>query len=176
MSPISLQLRTHDSAKLRPQAITCLRVISDFYNENTLDKIWRRFREEPLIPFGCGLTVWAIVGATRSMRKGDHKMTNLYFRRRLYAQSFTIAVLVVGNLYWQKDRMKRKDYEKMKAEKDRKDQRERWLRELEMRDEEDKAWKERLAKKPRGATEEARGVTDLVAEKTKELKDKTLGK
>ena len=103
-------------------------------------------------------------------------MTNLYFRRRLYAQSFTIAVLVVGNLYWQKDRMKRKDYEKMKAEKDRKDQRERWLRELEMRDEEDKAWKERLAKKPRGATEEARGVTDLVAEKTKELKDKTLGK
>jgi len=81
-----------------------------------------------------------------------------------------------GNLYWQKDRMKRKDYEKMKAEKDRKDQRERWLKELEMRDEEDKAWKERLAKKPRGATEEARGVSVLVAEKTKELKDKTLGK
>jgi hypothetical protein len=131
---------------------------SDFYNENTIDKIWRRFREEPLIPFGCGLTVWAIVGATRSMRKGDHKMTNLYFRRRLYAQSFTIAVLVVGNLYWQKDRVKRKDYEKNKAEEERKGQRERWLKELEMRDEEDKAW------------------TEMVAEKTKEIKDQTLGK
>ncbi|KAF2818724.1 altered inheritance of mitochondria protein 31, mitochondrial [Ophiobolus disseminans] len=147
---------------------------ADFYNENTLDKIWRRFREEPLIPFGCGLTVWAIVGASRSMRKGDHKMTNLYFRRRLYAQSFTIAVLVVGNLYWQKDRVKRKDYEKMKAETDRMDKRERWLKELEMRDEEDRAWKERLAKKNRG--EDEKGVTELVAEKTKEIKDRSLGK
>lgn len=132
------------------------------------------------MPLGCGLTVWAIVGATRSMRKGDHKMTNVYFRRRLYAQAFTIAVLVAGNLYWQKDRVKRKDYEKKVAEKERMDKRERWLRELEMRDEEDKAWKERMAKRARGAAEEvkseARGVTDMVAEKTRELKDKTMGK
>ncbi|OAK94452.1 altered inheritance of mitochondria protein 31, mitochondrial [Phaeosphaeriaceae sp. SRC1lsM3a] len=149
---------------------------ADFYNENTLDKIWRRFREEPLIPFGCGLTVWAIVGATRSMRKGDHKMTNLYFRRRLYAQSFTIAVLVMGNMYWQKDRVKRKDYEKMKAETERKEKRERWLRELEMRDEEDKAWKDRLAKKTRGASEDVKSITDAVAEKTKEIKEQSLGK
>jgi hypothetical protein len=114
------------------------------------------------------------------MRKGDHKMTNLYFRRRLYAQAFTIAVLVAGNMYWQKDRVKRKDYEKRVAEKERLDKRDRWLRELEMRDEEDKAWKDRMAKRARGVTEEAkeeaRGVTDMVAEKTKELKDQTVGK
>lgn len=79
-------------------------------------------------------------------------------------------------MYWQKDRVKRKDYEKMKAETDRKEKRERWLRELEMRDEEDKAWKERLAKKTRGASEEVRSVTDAVAEKTKELKEQSLGK
>jgi len=149
---------------------------ADFYNENTIDKIWRRFREEPLVPFGCGLTVWAIVGATRSMRKGDHKMTNLYFRRRLYAQGFTIAVLVAGNMYWQKDRLKRKEYEKKVAEKERMDKRDRWLRELEMRDEEDKAWKERMAKKARGAADEAVGVTEMVKEKTKQLKDQTVGK
>jgi hypothetical protein len=100
----------------------------------------------------------------------------MYFRRRLYAQSFTIATLVIGNLYWQKDRVKRKDYEKNKAEIERKDKRDRWLRELEMRDEEDKAWKERLAKKTRSAADEARGVTEMVADKTKELKDQTLGK
>lgn len=131
--------------------------------------MWRRLREEPLIPLGCGLTVWAIVGATRSMRKGDHKMTNLYFRRRLYAQGFTIAVLVAGNLYWQKDRVKRKDYEKQVAEKERIEKRERWLRELEARDEEDKEWKDRMAKR-------ARGVTQQVAEKTQELKDQVVGK
>jgi hypothetical protein len=110
------------------------------------------------------------------MRKGDHKATNMYFRRRLYAQAFTIAVLVAGNMYWQKDRVKRKEYEKQVAQKERMDKRDRWLRELEMRDEEDKAWKERMAKKARGAAEEAKGVTDMVAEKTKEMKDKTVGK
>jgi len=114
------------------------------------------------------------------MRKGDHKATNLYFRRRLYAQAFTIAVLVAGNLYWQKDRLKRKDYEKQVAEKERKDKRDRWLRELEMRDEEDKVWKGRMAKKARGVGEEvkqdAQGVTEMVAEKTKELKDQVSGK
>lgn len=148
---------------------------SDFYNENGLSKIWRRFREEPLIPLGCGLTVWAIVGATRAMRKGDHKMTNLYFRRRLYAQSFTIAVLVVGNLYWQKDRVKRKDYEKLVAEKERGEKRERWLRELESRDEEDRKWKERMARRVRGEGDAGLGVTEKVAEKTRELKDRVVG-
>ncbi|KAH9868789.1 Respiratory supercomplex factor 1, mitochondrial [Plenodomus biglobosus] len=146
---------------------------ADFYNENTIDKIWRRLREEPLVPFGCGLTVWAIVGATRSMRKGDHKATNLYFRRRLYAQAFTIAVLVAGNMYWQKDRLKRKDYEKQKAQQERLDKRDRWLRELEMRDEEDKAWKERLVKRRAegDAIADTKGVTDMVREKTKEIKE-----
>ena len=109
------------------------------------------------------------------MRKGDHKMTNLYFRRRLYAQAFTIAVLVAGNLYWQKDRLKRKDYEKLVAEKERREKRERWLRELEMRDEEDKAWKERMASKARGIAadvrDDAKGVTDMVAAKAKELRN-----
>ena len=107
------------------------------------------------------------------MRKGDHKMTNLFFRRRLYAQAFTIAVLVAGNMYWQKDRLKRKEYEKTKAEKERMDRRERWLRELEMRDEEEKAWKERLAK---GARKEGESLTDLVKEKTEELKNIRGGK
>jgi hypothetical protein len=47
---------------------------------------------------------------------------------------------------------------------------------LEMRDEEDKAWKERMAKKARGFGEDTKGVTEMVADKTKELKDQTLGK
>lgn len=79
-------------------------------------------------------------------------------------------------MYWQKDRVKRKEYEKQVAQKERMDKRDRWLKELEMRDEEDKAWKERMANKARGAAGEAKGVTDMVAEKTKELKDQTVGK
>ena len=147
-------------------------LVSDFYNENWVGKVLRRLREEPLVPLGVGLTVWALFGATRSMRQGDHKKTNLYFRRRLYAQAFTIAAMVAGNAYWQKDRVKRKEHEKQVAEKDRMEKRERWLKELEIRDEEEKAWKERMAKR-RGGQEQ--GVTDLVAEKTAELKEKTVG-
>lgn len=100
-----------------------------------------------MVPLGCGVTVWAIVGASRSMRKGDHKTTNLFFRRRLYAQAFTIAALVAGNLYWQKDRVKRKEYLKLVEEKERLEKRERWLKELEMRDQEEKEFKARLAKR-----------------------------
>lgn len=114
------------------------------------------------------------------MRKGDHKKTNLYFRRRLYAQTFTIAVLVAGNVYWKEDRAKRKEYEKQLEEKKRLEKRDRWLHELEVRDEEEKAWKakmaKRLQKREQGVEEtveeKAKGVTEQVAEKTQELKDK----
>jgi hypothetical protein len=110
------------------------------------------------------------------MRKGDHKMTNLYFRRRLYAQAFTIAVLVAGNLYYQEDRAKRKEHAKMIEEKERLEKRNKWLRELEVRDEEEKAWKEKMARrmknKGQAVEEEVKGVTEMVAEKTQELKNK----
>ena len=45
-----------------------------------------------------------------------------------------------------------------------------------MRDEEEKEWKDRMAKKARGVQEEVKGVTEQVAEKTKEYKDKLVGK
>jgi hypothetical protein len=146
---------------------------SDFYNESIGGKLWRRFREEPLIPLGCGLTAWAIFGATRSMRKGDHKKVNLYFRRRLYAQAFTIVALCAGNVYWQKDRVKRKDWEKLVKDKEAKEKRDRWLRELEARDEEEKAFKERLARRvSKGKEGDTSGVTEAVRQKTEELKER----
>lgn len=33
-----------------PRALTCTG--REFYEENRLNKLWRRIREEPLIPFG----------------------------------------------------------------------------------------------------------------------------
>lgn len=64
--------------------------------------------------------------------------------------------------------MKRKDYEKMKAEQERIGRRDRWLRELEMRDEEEKAWKERMSKR---TPETKESLTEMVEKKTQELKD-----
>jgi hypothetical protein len=113
----------------------------DFYSENRLQKLTRRLREEPLIPLGCLLTVWALVGATRSIRRGDHAKTNIMFRRRIYAQGFTLVAMLVGSMYWQKDREKRKEFEGVVAERQRAEKREKWLRELEARDEEEKAFR-----------------------------------
>ncbi|KAK8237911.1 altered inheritance of mitochondria protein 31, mitochondrial [Phyllosticta capitalensis] len=115
----------------------------DFFSESRWQKFSRRLKEDPLIPLGMALTTWALVGATRSMRAGDHARTNIMFRRRIYAQGFTIAAMAVGGLYWKEDRDKRKEFDKLQSEKQRQAKRDAWLRELEARDEEEKMLKAR---------------------------------
>ncbi|KAF2229756.1 hypothetical protein EV356DRAFT_474871, partial [Viridothelium virens] len=127
----------------------------DFYEENRWQKLSRRLKEEPLIPLGCALTCWALFGATRSMRVGDKNLTNRFFRRRIYAQGFTIAVMFVGSVYWEGDRQKRKEYDTAVQEQKAKEKRDAWLRELEVRDEEDKAIRARKEAKRKRDTERA---------------------
>lgn len=47
----------------------------------------------------------------------------------------------MGSMYWQKDREKRKEFEGVVAERQRAEKREKWLRELEARDEEEKVFR-----------------------------------
>lgn len=65
------------------------------------------------------------------------------FRRRIYAQFFTIAAIVAGSTYWSQDRAKRTEFEKMEKERERVERRERWLAELEARDREDREIREK---------------------------------
>lgn len=128
---------------------------SDFYEESRWQKLRRRIVEEPLIPLGCALTVWALYEATKSMKSGDHAKTNRMFRRRIYAQGFTLLAMVAGSAYWEKDRAKRREYNDLVDEKKKKEKRDAWIRELEARDDEEKeieAMKKRLAQ-ARGAEE-----------------------
>jgi len=60
------------------------------------------------------------------------------FRRRIYAQGFTILAMVAGSAYWEGDRKKRKQYEGLVDEKHKKEKHEAWIRELEARDAEEK--------------------------------------
>lgn len=69
------------------------------------------------------------------------------FRRRIYAQAFTILAMAAGSMYWQEDRNKRKEFEKLQSEKAALEKRDAWLRELEARDEEEKARKAKLEKR-----------------------------
>jgi hypothetical protein len=139
---------------------------SEFYEENRWQKFSRRLKEEPLIPFGkqsllsntnvltsspgCLLTCMALLGASRSIRAGDHNRTNRMFRARIYAQGFTLVAMVAGSMYWQTDRQKRKEFDAAVAERKAKEKNEAWIKELEARDEEEKELRELRRKRAEG--------------------------
>ena len=118
----------------------------DFYDENRFRKFTRRLKEEPLIPFGIAITCWALYNAQQSMRTGNSVKTNRFFRYRLYAQSFTLVAMVGGSLYYKSDRLKRGEYVKLKEKQKAQEKREKWIRELEIRDQEDTEWRAKLGK------------------------------
>jgi hypothetical protein len=101
-------------------------------------------KQEPLIPLGCALTTWALLGATRSIRAGTKERTNQMFRRRIYAQGFTIAAMVAGSYYWKEDRQKHTEYGKLLEQKKAAERKDQWIKELEFRDREEKERLEEL--------------------------------
>lgn len=109
------------------------------YNEKPLAKVVRKLKEEPLIPLGMILTVGAFVGAYRARRRGDSQRVNTMFRYRVAAQGFTVLAMVAGSMYYNKDRETTKELRKLKEQRDNEEKRQRWIRELEARDEEEKA-------------------------------------
>lgn len=66
------------------------------------------------------------------------------FRARVAAQGFTVIAMVAGSMYYQKDREKSKELRELKEKRDAEEKRLKWIRELEVRDEEDKAMRARL--------------------------------
>ncbi|KAK0648842.1 hypoxia induced protein conserved region-domain-containing protein, partial [Cercophora newfieldiana] len=127
----------------------------DFYNEKALQKVVRRIKEEPLIPIGCVLTVAAFANAYRAMRRGDHNQVQRMFRARVAAQAFTVIAMAAGGIYYQADRNKSKELWKVKEAEDADEKRQKWIKELEVRDAEDKALKERLEKRRKRAEQRA---------------------
>lgn len=69
------------------------------------------------------------------------------FRARVAAQGFTVIAMVAGSMYYSKDREKTKELRKLKEEHDAEEKRQRWIRELEARDNEEKAMKARLQRR-----------------------------
>ncbi|MCJ1466882.1 Respiratory supercomplex factor 1, mitochondrial [Pseudocyphellaria aurata] len=144
----------------------------EFFDENWWQIVTRRLREEPLIPLGCGLTFWAFYGATRAVRIGDSNRAQIMFRRRLYAQSFTLIAAVAGSVYFKTDRTRRKEYNVKIANQKAQEKRDAWIRELEARDQDDKDWKAKMdalagMKKPSADLK----VTAAVAEKATPMKE-----
>ncbi|KAL6242309.1 Respiratory supercomplex factor 1, mitochondrial [Rhinocladiella similis] len=140
---------------------------NEFFEESRFQKLWRKIRQEPLIPVGCAATCYALYMATRSIRAGDHHQTNRMFRARIYAQGFTLLALVAGSYFYKDERIKRKAFEAALDEKKTAEKREKWLRELEARDQEDRAWRDRIEK----ASADARAGVQDIKQSTERLLD-----
>ncbi|KAK1142819.1 Respiratory supercomplex factor 1, mitochondrial [Aspergillus melleus] len=116
-----------------------------FQEETGLQKFRRRFKEEPLIPLGCAATCYALYRAYRSMKAGDSVEMNKMFRARIYAQFFTLVAVVAGGMFYKTERQQRKEFEQAVEARKSQEKRDAWLRELEIRDKEDRDWRERHA-------------------------------
>lgn len=66
------------------------------------------------------------------------------FRARIYAQGFTLLALVAGSIFYKDERTRRKHFDTAIEEKKSAEKRDKWIRELEARDQEDKDWRERI--------------------------------
>lgn len=104
-----------------------------------------------LLVIGIGLTTAAFINAYLALRRGDSKQANRMFRARVLAQGFTIVAMVAGSMYYSKDREKTAELRKLKEQRDAEEKRRKWIRELEVRDEEEKAIKTRLQEKIQAA-------------------------
>lgn len=60
------------------------------------------------------------------------------FRARIYAQGFTLVAMVGGSYYYQEQREKEKSRDATIAERKSKEKQQAWIRELEVRDREDR--------------------------------------
>jgi len=148
----------------------------DFHNEKAMQKVVRKLKEEPLVPLGIGLTVFAFVNAYRALRKGDSKQANRMFRARVMAQGFTVIAMVAGSMYYSKDREKSAELRKLQEAKDAEEKRNKWIRELEIRDAEEQAMKSRLQEKAAAAAGKLEGKVEEAAKEATEGTGGILGR
>lgn len=114
----------------------------------------------------------ALFGASRSIRAGDHNRTNRMFRARIYAQGFTLVAMIAGSMYWQTDRQKRKEFDKVVEERKAREKNEAWIRELEARDEEEKDIRRMREARRRGVSVDAVRKEDAEKEAAKKAEEK----
>ena len=110
------------------------------------------------------------------MKAGDSAEMNRMFRARIYAQAFTLVALVAGGMYFKTERQQRREFEQAVELRKAQEKRDAWLRELEVRDKEDREWRERHAaidaaakeagKRPPQEPDAARAAIEPADEKT----------
>ena len=99
------------------------------------------------------LTVAALANAYRAMRRGDHNQVQRMFRARVLAQGFTLVAVVVGGMYLGRERHQEREVWKVEQARKDEEKRQKWIRELEARDDEDRAVQAVMERRKRAAAE-----------------------
>ncbi|KAK0161212.1 hypothetical protein PV327_009707 [Microctonus hyperodae] len=66
--------------------------------ETAMERMKRKFKEAPLVPIGCLVTVSVLTYGLISFKRGDKQMSQYMMRARVTAQGFTIAVAVISTM------------------------------------------------------------------------------
>ncbi|KAI0473579.1 mitochondrial hypoxia responsive domain-containing protein [Xylariaceae sp. FL0804] len=117
------------------------------FHEKAGQKLWRKLTEEPLIPLGTLVTCSALYYAWKGLKSGDSMQAQKFFRLRVAAQGFTVFAMVAGSIYYGDDRMRRRELVKLEATQKARERHQRWLHELDVRDEEDRLARAEAARK-----------------------------
>ncbi|CEH16077.1 isoform a [Ceraceosorus bombacis] len=62
------------------------------------DKLWRKLKQEPIVPIGCLATCGALLWASYALRKGDRRNFQIALRWRVGLQGLTVLGAVAGML------------------------------------------------------------------------------
>lgn len=92
------------------------------------------------------------------------------FRARVGAQGFTILAIVAGGMYYSQDRSRSAELRKLQEQQSAEEKRAKWIRELEARDEEEKALRARLEAKRKAGGSGSYGDVIVESGGTEEIK------
>ncbi|KAG8946634.1 Respiratory supercomplex factor 1, mitochondrial [Tulasnella sp. 424] len=79
---------------------------------------WDKCKQQPFVPLGAVVTVWALLGAVREFKRGDSQNVNRYLRFRVVAQGATVAAMLIGSVIYEKSIKEQKEAEE-KQERER---------------------------------------------------------
>ncbi|CAI9718421.1 Hypothetical predicted protein [Octopus vulgaris] len=69
------------------------------YEEGLKEKLIRKTKENPAVPFGLALTTFALSYGIWQMRTGNQRRSQMMMRLRIMGQGFTVVAILAGVLY-----------------------------------------------------------------------------